>query len=114
VAITLLMSPGQAGYIDFQTDTPSGGGIAGWTIRFQIRASRKSTVGLVTKTTGGGGIVVLDAALEIFRVNLDSVDTRDLSLGDYYFCVERVDVSDWGPLSDGVFRFKPPRWVAAS
>jgi hypothetical protein len=114
VATTLLMSPGQDGYIDFQADVPPVGGIAGWTIRFQIRTSRKSTTGLVTKTTGGGGITVLDSLLGIYRVNLQSVDTRNFSLGDYYFCTERVDVDGWEPLEDGVFRFRPPLWVAVT
>lgn len=73
------------------------------TLSWQVSASAAGTV-LLSKTTGGGGITITDAAAGQFRVALAPADTAALA-GVYYWECRLTDLSGnvsvvaWGYLT---------------
>lgn len=66
---------------------------AKWALsRFNAAGTEFLTTPVVTKTTGGGGIVITDATNGILEVTLDVADTSAL-FGTFYFELEVVDGS---------------------
>ncbi len=66
--------------------------ITNHTIKFTVRHAPADAVAEIAKTTGGGGIAIVDAPNGVARITLSDVDT-DLDAGKYFYDVEVTDVS---------------------
>ena len=57
-----------------------------------ILSKNEFSTALVTKTTGGGGIVITNGPGGVLTITLDSADTEPL-VGEHYYEVELTDVA---------------------
>jgi hypothetical protein len=80
--------------------------ITGYSLRFSVVSTLDSATKWVTKTTGGGGITVVDAATGHITISMDSADTQSVPAGGYFYDLWRSDASD-RPLTVGKFRLLP-------
>jgi hypothetical protein len=80
--------------------------ITGYSLRFSVVSTLDSATKWVTKTTGGGGITVVDAATGHITIAMDSADTQSVPAGGYFYDLWRSDASD-RPLTVGKFRLLP-------
>ena len=65
--------------------------ITGWALKFTMRAQLNILPILVTKTTGGGGIVITSGPSGTFQVNILKDDTASALPGQYLFDIQRTD-----------------------
>lgn len=75
--------------------------ITGWSIKFAVRKTIEVLPILITKTTGGGTVVIVNGPAGIFDVIMDSADTASLPVGDYLFDVQRTDSGEFSMLATG-------------
>jgi len=66
--------------------------LTGATINYELQALPPDGVALLTKTTGGGGISITDAAAGTFEITIAAADTASLS-GVYFHECQVVDSS---------------------
>ncbi len=76
--------------------------ISGWSLMFELGVLPfDNTAALITKTTAGGGITIVDALNGIFRVLLTKAETDPLGALNYYHEIRRIDVNDEALISYG-------------
>lgn len=87
--------------------------ITGWSLRFALSDSKRSPT-LLSKTTGGGGIVITNGAAGICTVTIASSDLI-MSPSDpnrldraMYYSLSRTDSGSRGILAEGKFTLNFP------
>lgn len=76
--------------------------ISGWSLMFELGVLPfNNATALITKTTAGGGIVIVDALSGIFRVLLSKADTEPLGSKSYYHEIRRTDANNESLISYG-------------
>lgn len=64
-----------------------------WTAYPQVRGVPDKTMAVIVKTRAGGGIEIVDSANYLFKVDLESDDTMQLS-GNYYYEIVIINPAD--------------------
>ncbi len=77
--------------------------ITGWSLAFRVHVYGDPGSLFLTKTTGGGGIVLTNPTLGILQVSLAAADTSSLTPDEYQFFLERTDTSNDLILTAGLF-----------
>ncbi len=76
--------------------------ITGYTLQADIRVAREDAIQIVTKQTGGSGIVITDAAGGVYQITLDSADTKKLRATQIHFWdTWRIDAGSKAQLAYG-------------
>jgi hypothetical protein len=95
--------PGEDVALAFAPAHP-GATVAGWTLDFEVKAARDTSLAaLIQKTTTGGGITVTGAAAGEFTVALASADTKTIRPDLYYWELARTDTGSRQVLAFGQF-----------
>lgn len=82
--------------------------ITGWALIFTVRKELDELPIVIQKTTGGGGIVIVDGPAGRDDITLLSADTAELDVGDYLFDIQRDDVGAHRELTTGTFTIVHP------
>ena len=79
--------------------------ISGWALTFTLKDTLTGTTQF-TKTTGGGGITLVDAGRGVFEVTIASANTSSLTAGRYMWDVRRTTSGSKTTLADGYLDLK--------
>ncbi len=75
--------------------------IAAYALEWVLREDRDSTAAILTKATGGSGIVITDGANGKCQVTIDAADTLGLTPGIYFHTLRRTGTGTAVPLAFG-------------
>ena len=76
--------------------------IDGYTLKASVRIEREGKIEIITKATGGSGIVISDAPGGVYVITISSADTKKLRVPAVYFWdTWRVDAGQLAQLAYG-------------
>ena len=74
--------------------------ITGSALKWELFPSSRSAIALLTKSTGGAGIVIIDGPNRIVEITLEEADTDGLSdVGKYFHYEMKIEKSGTQPLT---------------
>jgi hypothetical protein len=99
---------GQDGIIEVTLDPLVAGGIAGWTLQFNLSKGKGQTPILTLDNGMLGGVTIRDPVAEIIDVTLDDAFTDTLSFGTYVWDLWRIDPGSESCLCDDTMSVRAP------
>ena len=76
------------------------GDITGAALEWELYVSQRSATALITKNTGGGGLVITDGPNRIVEITLDEGDTDGLSaVAKWFYHEMKIEKSAGQPLT---------------